>query len=183
MARAGQQAALFGSPAPTPEPAPVHTPAAAATPAAANSDKHGTLAARHADTPREELGIMHLAQNWETRSIVPYKTINTMNHPLKLMLTNEIRPIMAELEKKMHLKTVKGQFRNYFESSMEPVRCWEVHGKNIEATMATVLGGMAASGLKKTINDSTLGKLNKYLAVLRTYIEEELDSKHRSGDP
>ena len=49
--------------------------------------------------------------------------------------------------------------------------------------MATVLGGMAASGLKKTINDSTLGKLNKYLAVLRTYIEEELDSKHRSGDP
>ena len=87
---------------------------------------------------------MHLAQNWETRSIVPYKTINTMNHPLKLMLTNEIRPIMAELEKKMHLKTVKGQLRNYFESSMEPVRCWEVHGQNIEATMATVLGGMAA---------------------------------------
>ena len=66
---------------------------------------------------------------------------------------------------------------------MEPVRCWEVHGQNIEATMATVLGGMAASELKKTINDSTLGKLNKYLAVLRTYIEEELDSKHRSGDP
>ena len=102
MAREGH-AALFGSPAPTPEPAgaaaPVHTPAAAATPAAANSDTHGTLAARHADIPREELGIMHLVQNWETRSIVPYKTINTMNHPLKLMITNEIRPIMASSRK------------------------------------------------------------------------------------
>ena len=122
---------------------------------------------------------MHLAQNWETRAIVPYTTINKMNHPLKLMITNEIRPIMAELDKKQHLKTVKGQFRGYFESSMEPVRCWELHGKNIESLMDTVLGGMNRSWTKSTINDSTLGKLNKYLAVLRTYIEEELDSKHR----
>ena len=124
---------------------------------------------------------MHLAQNWETRAIVPYTTINKMNHPLKLMITNEIRPIIAELDKKQHLKTVKGQFRGYFESSMEPVRCWELHGNHIEAVMDTVLGGMTSSGLKKTINDSTIGKLNKYLAVLRTYIEEELDSKHRSA--
>ena len=106
-----------------------------------------------------------------------------MNHPLKLMITNEIRPIIAELDKKQHLKTVKGQFRGYFESSMEPVRCWELHGNHIEAVMDTVLGGMTSSGLKKTINDSTIGKLNKYLAVLRTYIEEELDSKHRSAIP
>ena len=181
MAREGH-AALFGSPAPAAAPAPVPAPAAAATPAAA-VEKHGTLGTRHADIPRDASGIMHLAQNWETRAIVPYTTINKMNHPLKLMITNEIRPIIAELDKKQHLKTVKGQFRGYFESSMEPVRCWELHGNHIEAVMDTVLGGMTSSGLKKTINDSTIGKLNKYLAVLRTYIEEELDSKHRSAIP
>eukprot|EP00966_Prymnesium_polylepis_P326044 7381976-Prymnesium_polylepis.1 len=46
--------------------------------------------------------------------------------------------------------------------------------------MGTVTGGMRGSELKKTINDSTIGKLNKYIEIVRTYIEEELDAKHRS---
>ena len=66
---------------------------------------------------------------------------------------------------------------------MEPVRCWEEHSKHIETLMGTVLGDMKGGELKTAINDSTIGKLNKYLAVLRTYIEEELDSKHRSAIP
>ena len=64
------------------------------------------------------------------------------------MITNEMRPIMAELEKKMHLKTVKGQLKGYFESSMEPVRCWEEHSKHIETLMGTVLGDMKGGELK-----------------------------------
>ena len=123
---------------------------------------------------------MHLAHNWETRSIVAYTTVNKMNHPQKQMISKEMRPILLELEKKQHLATVKGQFRGYFESSHEPVRCWEEHGAHIEKLMDTILGGMKASELKKTINDSTMGKFNKYLAVLRTYVEEEMDPKHRS---
>ena len=156
-------------------------PAPALAAAAAKHEKHGTLASRSSEIPRDATRICNLAINWETRAIVPYQTINKMNHPLKLMITNEMRPIMAELEKKMHLKTVKGQFKGYFESSMEPVRCWEEHSKHIETR--TVLGDMKGGELKTAINDSTIGKLNKYLAVLRTYIEEELDPKHRSALP
>jgi hypothetical protein len=177
MATAGH-AALFGTPAAAPRAAAA--PAAGDVPAD-SAVKHGTLATRHTDIPREESGIMNLAHNWENRTIVPYQKINKMNHPLKNLIANEIRPMMAEVQKKHHLNTVKGQFRGYFESSHEAVRCWEQNGKHIESLLGTVLGGMKAGELKKTINDSTIGKLNKYLAILRTYIEEELDPKHRSA--
>ena len=65
---------------------------------------------------------------------------------------------------------------------MEPVRCWEEHSKHIETRMGTVLGDMKGGELKTAINDSTIGKLNKYLAVLRTYIEENpLHFQNRTG--
>ena len=98
------------------------------------------------------------------------------------MISKEIKPICDELKKVQHLKTVQGQYKSYMESSHEPVRCWENHGKSIETLMDTVVGGMAASQLKKAINDSTIGKLNKYLEILRTYIEEELDPKHSGAE-
>ena len=182
MARNGQQASLPFAPA-----AAAKAPAAAAkAPAAAATaaQKYGTLANRRPkeqEIPRDENGIMHLALNWESRAIVSATVVSKMNHPQKNMITKEIRPIMLELEKKNHLTTVKGQFRGYLQNSHESVRCWEEHGNHIETLMDTVLGGMKESEFKKTINDSTLGKLNKYLAILRTYIEEEMDPKHRSA--
>ena len=49
---------------------------------------------------------------------------------------------------------------------MEPVRCWEEHGNRIEKLIATIVGDMKAGQLKKGINDSTIGKLNKDLEIL-----------------
>ena len=172
---AQQQPLPFGVAAP----AAARAAAAAVPPAAA--EKHGTLAVRHAEIPRDATGIMNLVHNWEKRAIVSASMISKLNKPLLHMVSKEIRPIVAEVEKKQHLKTVKGQFKGYFESSHESVRCWEEHGDHIEQLMDSVVGGMKASELKKTINDSTIGRMNKYLAVLRTYIEEELDPKHRSA--
>jgi len=125
---------------------------------------------------------MNLAHNWENRAVVPAKRISSMNKPLLHMISKEIRPIIAELNKKMHLKTVKGQFKGYFESSHEPVRCWEEHGTHIESLIDTVLGGMKPSEFKKTINDSTIGKLNKYLEILHTYITDEIQEKHSGAE-
>ena len=45
--------------------------------------------------------------------------------------------------------------------------------------MTHTLGGMLPKELKTTINDSTLGKLNRYLAILRTFFAEETDAKIR----
>ena len=160
-------------------PAPAAAVAAAVPPAPA--EKHGTLAVRHTEIPRDATGIMNLAHNWENRAVVPAAKISKLNKPLLHMITKEIRPILAEVAKMQHLKTVKGQFKGYFESSQESVRCWKKHGTHIETLMHSVVGGMMASELKKTINESVIGKLNKYLEILRTYIEEELDPKHRSA--
>eukprot|EP00966_Prymnesium_polylepis_P330867 7386471-Prymnesium_polylepis.1 len=120
MARVAGHAALFGAAAPAPVPAAAKP--TAAKPTAAGADvKHGTLDSRNGEIPRQASGILDMVHNWENRAVVPYQKINKMNHPLKLMITNEIRPILAELEKTgHHMKTVKGQFRGYFEASAEP---------------------------------------------------------------
>ena len=77
------------------------------------------------------------------------------------------------------MKTVKAQFSGYFEFSQEAVRCWEKEGDHIEYLMNSVTGNMLPSNFKTEINDSYIGKLNKYLAVLRTYVEEEMEEKIR----
>ena len=146
-----------------------------------DEEKHGILKkGRQAEIPRKEGEIMHLVHNWDNRSIVPAKTINSMKQSQSHMISKEMRPIMEVLKKEQHFKTVKGQFKHYFETAIaEPVRCWEEHGTQLESLMARVSGGMSPKEFKKTINDSTIGTLNKYLMILRTYLEEETDPKLR----
>ena len=122
---------------------------------------------------------MGLAQNWESRSVVTGSTISKMSYSMKNMITRDMRPILHVLNDKQHMKTVKAQFRGYFEFSQEAVRCWEKEGDHIEYLMNAVTGNMLPSKFKTEINDSYIGKLNKYLAVLRTYVEEEMDENIR----
>ena len=91
--------------------APAAPTSTAAAPA--KEEKHGMLANRHPkdqDIPREQGGI-NLAHNWGKRGVVPHTKMNQMDHPQRKLITNEIRP-MAEVNKKIHLKNVKGQFRH-----------------------------------------------------------------------
>ena len=174
----------FGGAAAAAAPAAATAAATVTTAAPAAAVKYGTLEERHPKQPilRKADAIMHLARNWETRGIVPLTTINTMNHPQKNMISKEIKPILDELGKgDSHFNTTTGQFRKYFESSHEPVRCWEKdeNGEKIEALIARTVGDMNPTELKTKINDSYIGKLNKFLAILTTYVQEEMDPKHR----
>ena len=121
--------------------------------------------------------IMNYVHSWENRSVVSASTIAKMKYSQRDMITETMRPIVHVLSEKHDLKTVKSQFRGYFESCIEPVRCWETNGKNIESLLARVIGDMTPKTLKSTVNDSTLGKLNKYLFMLRTFMIEEMDVK------
>ena len=64
-------------------------------------------------------------------------------------------------------------------ASSQPVRCYEMHGQSIESLLKSVVGDMTPKELKEKQNDSSLGKLNKYLGMLRTFITEEMDAKIR----
>jgi hypothetical protein len=129
---------------------------------------------------RSEGGLMNLAHNWDNRSIVTAATISKMKHSMKDLITENIKPILDVLKSPKHLQTVKGTFVNYFSASAaDPVRCYEAHGTAIETLMTHTLGGMLPKDFKTTINDSTLGKLNRYLAILRTFFAEETDAKIR----
>ena len=123
---------------------------------------------------------MNLVHNWENRSVVSASTIARMKHSQRDLITECMKPIYDVLKKSQHLATVKGQFRGYFEkAAAEPVRCWEEHGTAIETLMQQTVGDMTAKDLKAKVNDSTLGKLNKYLNMLRTFVQEEMDAKIR----
>ena len=175
----GHQGRLpFGSPPPA---APVAPPAPkedAATLKARGSLSHG----RQSEINREESGLMNLIHNWENRAVVPASTIAKMKYSQRDLITENMKPIYDELKKKQHLNTVKGRFSHLFETAVtEPVRCYEKNGKELETLIVETCGDMAASELKKKVNDSKLGKLNKMLGWLRTFVEEEMDEKLRSA--
>ena len=170
----------FGSPAPVPAPTPAPAPEPAggltekeikAAKAAKGQLTHG----RQQEIERGEGAIMKYVHNWENRGVVSATTIAKMKYTQRDMITENMRPIVHVLSEKHDLKTVKTQFRGYFESCMEPVRCMELHGKNLESLLARVVGDMTPKELKSKVNDSTLGKLNKYLGMLRTFMTEEMD--------
>ena len=101
-----------------------------------------------------------------------------MKYSQRDMITENMRPIVHVLsEKNKHdLKTVTTQFRGYFESSMEPVRCMEMHGAHLQTLLNRVVGDMTPKELKSKVNDSTVGKLNKYIEMLRTFMTEEMNA-------
>ena len=139
---------------------------------------HGSLThGRQSEILRTENGIMNLVHNWDQRAIVTAKAINEMKYSQKNMIVHDIKPILAAVKVPNHeMTTTKGSFRNLFETAAsEPVRCWETNGDRIEGLISQTIGGMKAKYFKVEVNDSTLGKLNKYLAVLRTYVSEEMD--------
>ena len=180
VARQAQSHLAFGSPAPVPAPTPAPAPEPAggltekeikAAKAAKGQLTHG----RQQEIERGEGAIMKYVHNWENRGVVSATTIAKMKYTQRDMITENMRPIVHVLSEKHDLKTVKTQFRGYFESCMEPVRCMELHGKNLESLLARVVGDMTPKELKSKVNDSTLGKLNKYLGMLRTFMTEEMD--------
>jgi hypothetical protein len=158
-------------------------PAAADAPAEDRAAKvlRGTLThGRQKEIIRSETGLMNLVHNWDNRSIVSQQVINKMQHSQKNLITEHMKPIYEALKKAQHLTTVKGQFRGLFETAAsEPVRCWEKNGEQIEKLMHYTVGDMSPRELKVKINDSTLGKLNKYVSWLRAMISEETDEKVR----
>ena len=178
----------FGSPAPAPAPTPAPAPEPAgdltekeikAAMAAEGKFTHG----RQKEIERKEGAIMNYVHNWENRTVVSASTIAKMKYSQRDMITENMRPIVRALNEKHDLKTVKTQFRGYFESCMEPVRCMEINGKNIESLLARVVGDMTPKELKSKVNDSTLGKLNKYLHMLRTFMTEEMDVTRSASAP
>ena len=177
MPPAQQQTALpFGSPVAT-EPAAAAAPAEdRATKAARGSLTHG----RQDEISRMEKGLTNLVHNWDNRAIVTASTIAKMKYSQRDLITENMKPITDVLKKTQHLATVKGQFRGYFESAAsEPVRCYEKHGEAIATLMKQSVGDMTPKELKVKINESSLGKLNKYLGMLRTFVAEEMDEKIR----
>ena len=123
---------------------------------------------------------MNLVHSWDNRSVVTASSIAKMKHSQRDLITENMKPIHDALAKKKHRCTVKGQFTSYFESAASnPVYCYEKNGKSIETLLGQVVGDMMPKDLKTTVNDSTLGKLNKYLGMLRTFVTEEMDSKIR----
>ena len=161
--------------------APVTTAAEAADTKAARDAKaaRGELThGRQKEIRREANGIMNLVHNWDNRSIVSATTIATMKYSQRDMITETMKPILHALKTPQHLNTVKGQLRSYFESAAaEPVCCFEKNGQAIEALLEQSVGGMVPKEFKQTINGSTLGKLNKYVGMLRTFVSEEMDEK------
>ena len=138
---------------------------------------------RQKDIGRLEGGLMHFVRNWEDRRIISASTIAQMTYSQRDLITECMKPILDVLNKEQHLKTVKGQFRGYFEMAVsEPVRCWEKNGVAIETLMNTVVGDMKPKDLKTTINSTTIGKLNKYLGMLRTFVKEEMDENIRCAN-
>ena len=139
---------------------------------------------RQKEIIRAELGIMNLVHNWTNRSIVKQAIVNSMKRSQRDMITEQMIPIIDAIKKKQHLHTVKGQLKSLFETPSavaEPVRCLEVNGQQIEALMTLSIGDMNAVQLKTATNESTLGKLNKFLGMLRTFMTEEMDEKLRCG--
>ena len=121
---------------------------------------------------------MNLVHNWDNRAIVTTASIAKMKYSQRDLITENMKPIYDALKKGKHLQTVKGQFVRYFElAAAQPVRCYELHGQAIETLLAQVVGDMKPKELKEKIDSSTLGTLNKYLAMLRTFITEEMDEK------
>ena len=154
--------------------------AVATPPAAAATTKHGSLThGRQADIPREADGIMKYANPWSNPAIVSTKTKNQMKFSQKNMIANEMVPILAMLKSSAkHLSTVEGQFRNLFDGSDLAV-LWEAKGQQIETLWSSVTGGEGTRALKKLENDSIIGKINKFIGVCRTYMEEETEARHR----
>ena len=101
-----------------------------------------------------------------------------MKHSQRDLITENMKPIFNALHAENHMTTVKGQFRGYFEmAAAEPVRCYETNGEKIEKLLHDTIGEMKPKEFKTKINDSTLGKLNKYLGMLRTFVMDEMDEK------
>ena len=154
--------------------------AVATPPAAAATTKHGSLThGRQADIPREADGIMKYVNQWSNPAIVSTKTKNQMKFSQKNMIANEMVPILAMLKSSAkHLSTVEGQFRNLFDGSDLAV-LWEAKGQQIKTLWSSVTGGEGTRALKKLENDSIIGKINKFIGVCRTYMEEETEARHR----
>ena len=176
-----QSPLIFGGAAPiTP------APAAAVDAAAPNEDRaakaaRGTLThGRQQDLARKENELLNLVHNWDNRAVVPQSTINKMKLSQKDLITETMKPVSDVLKKKRDLVTVKGQFRSLFETAAAaPFACYETNGKSIESLLTRVVGDMTPKELKAKINESTLGSLNKYLGMLRTFVAEEMDAKIR----
>ena len=135
---------------------------------------------RQSEILRSENGLLNLVHNWDNRGIVSAATIAKMKHSQRDLITENLKPIHDALSKGRHLTTVKGQFRSYFETAASaPVCCYETNGKSIETLLGQVVGDMQPKELKVKVNDSTIGKLNKYLVMLRTFVSEEMDAKIR----
>ena len=133
---------------------------------------------RQAETNRAENGLMNFVHNWDNRAIVSTASIAKMKYSQRDLITENMKPIYDALKKEQHLKTVKGQFVRYYEmAAAQPVRCYELHGKAIETLLAQVVGDMKPKELKERIDSSTLGTLNKFLNMLRTFVAEEMDEK------
>tara|TARA_B110000046_G_C12849178_1_gene336967 strand:+ start:130 stop:711 length:582 start_codon:yes stop_codon:yes gene_type:complete len=169
------------------EAAPAVTPAAAPAPAstvdaaaASISTQPGQLASRNKDIPREANTIMHFVTNWSNKSIVSQATINGLCREMKHMVPKEMKAILLELSKEHDIKAIAGEFKGLFADAVHsPVICWENNGDRITALLDTVVGGASPKNLKKTIDASKLGKLNMYVATLRSYITVEVDEKIR----
>jgi hypothetical protein len=135
---------------------------------------------RQKEIARDPNSIMKLVQNWDNRTLVPQATIAKMKYSQRDMITANMKPITDVLSKEKHLSTVKGQFRGYFETaSSHPVECFEKKGTEIEKLLKDTIGDMNPKDFKQTINDSALGRLNKYLGMLRTFVSEEMDERVR----
>ena len=169
----------FGSPPAAPPPAAAVTKKEDRSIKAAKGQlTHG----RQKEIDRHEGGLMNFVHNWENKSIIAPATIAKMTYSQRDLITDNMKPIHDALKKQHHLKTVKGQFKGYFETAIsDPVLCWERNGQAIETLINQTVGDMNPKDLKKTINDSTVGKLNKYLDMLRTFVAEEMDEKIRCG--
>ena len=123
---------------------------------------------------------MNFVHSWDNRAIVSASTIAKMKYSQRDLITECMKPIYDELKKAKHLSTVKGQFRTYFESAAaEPVRCYEKNSEAILTLLKYNVGDLTAKELKTKVNDSQIGKLNKYLGMLRTFVAEEMDAKIR----
>ena len=153
---------------------------AASKVAASDAKQPGDLASRNKSIPRDANAIMHLVTNWNNRSIIKQSDINGQCREIKQMVPNEMKAILLELSKQHDIKTTTGQFKGLFaDAAHSPVQCWENNGSKIDALLDTVVGNISPKNLKKAINSSKLGTLNKYVSILRNYITVEADEKIR----
>jgi pyruvate/2-oxoglutarate dehydrogenase complex dihydrolipoamide acyltransferase (E2) component len=146
---------------------------------AAEEELPGALKSRNKEIPRAPNGIMNYVHSWSNRALLKQEKINALCREMKHMVPKEMKMIVDELKKEHDIKTTTGQFTSLFADAHTPVICWEQNGGKIQALLDVTVGDMIEKNLKKTINASKLGTLNKYVAMLRNYIMIEINEKIR----